>query len=198
MYPINILNIILEYSGEYSLKDLFPNIHYLDNNETIDWIIGENKWNKPKRSDENKKIEKKWENSFHNKELKQWSTRLGEGVVEEILTIQGNNVRKPEKKNGYKPDWETDDAIYEVKTRSWTTSGTAGEKILGVPYKYASIPRLYNKPLYIVLVAYQEYEAVNSFNLFNNACPERQKIIDLWKEMNIFYIKCSDLLNQEI
>ena len=194
MFSILIQNIILEYTGEYTLKDLHPNIHYLDNNETIDWIMGKKKWNKPKMNKENNQIERKWGNSFHDKELKQWSTKVSEGIVKELLSIKGKKVWKPEKKNRYKPDWETDDAIYEVKTRSWTTSGTAGEKILGTPYKYASIPRLYNKPLYIVLVAYQEYEAVNSFNLFNNACPERQKIIDFWKEMNIFYIKCSDLL----
>ena len=98
--------------------------------------------------------------------------------------------------NGCKPDWETEDGIYEVKTRNWTTSGTAGEKILGTPFKYANIPVLYGKPLYIVTIAYQEYEAITKFKLFNNICPRQTKIIEQWKEMDIEYIKCSDLLKE--
>ena len=46
--------------------------------------------------------------------------------------------------------------MVEVKSRSWCTTGTAGEKVR-VPYKYADIPNLYNKPLMIVCVAYQEW-----------------------------------------
>ena len=78
-----------------------------------------------------------------------------------ILEKIGKIVKRPEKKNHYLPDWETDDAIWEVKTRNWNTPGTAGEKVLGVPYKYSDIPRLYGKPLKIVLVAYQEHEFIN-------------------------------------
>ena len=58
----------------------------------------------------------------------------------QLLKLLGKNPRKPKKKDGYIPDWECDDAIYEVKTRNWTTGGSAGEKVLGVMYKYSDIP----------------------------------------------------------
>ena len=45
-----------------------------------------------------------------------------------------------------------------MKTHTWCTTGTAGEKILGVPFKYSELPRLYGKPLKIICVAYQERE----------------------------------------
>ena len=98
--------------------------------------------------------------------------------------------------NGYKPDWETEDGIYEVKTRNWTTTGTAGEKILGTPFKYADIPVLYKKPLYIVTIAYQEYEAFSKFELFDSKSQRRIQMIKQWKEMDIEFIKCSDLLKK--
>ena len=66
-----------------------------------------------------------------------------------------------EKIQGVHPDWETEDAIWEVKTRNWSVPGTAGEKILGVPYKYSDVPELYGKPLKIVCVAYQEWECTH-------------------------------------
>ena len=90
---------------------------------------------------------------------------------------------------------ETDDAIWEVKTRNWNTPGTAGEKVLGVPYKYSDIPRLYGKPLKIVLVAYQEHEFIYGHTkLFGDISPDKQKMLNFWKEMGIEYVKCTDLL----
>ena len=98
--------------------------------------------------------EKEWGNQIiGQKDNGNWTTLLGEGIVFETLKKLGENPRKPKTKNGYSPDWETDNYIYEVKTRNWTTSGTAGEKVLGVMYKYSDIPELYGKPLKIVCVA---------------------------------------------
>jgi hypothetical protein len=110
-----------------------------------------------------------------------------------LLVLKGR-VWRPKTINGYKPDWETEDGIYDAKTRNWTTSGTAGEKILGTPYKYANVPIDYGKPLYIVTIAYQEYEAMIKFKLFNTRCQRRIKMIKLWKDMDIQFIKFSDLL----
>ena len=100
------------------------------------------------------------------------------------------------KKDGVIPDIETYDAIYEVKTRNWTTSGTAGEKTLGCPFKYAKVPRLYNKPLKIVLVAYQEYECCNgsSISIFGNIDEEKRSFLQFYKDKNIEFIKFSDLI----
>ena len=44
-----------------------------------------------------------------------WTTLLGEKLVYDVLKILGENPRKPIKKNGYQPDWETDNYIIEVK-----------------------------------------------------------------------------------
>lgn len=113
--------------------------------------------------------------------MNQRTTKLGETIVQEILLLKNKKAWRPKTINRYKPDWETSDGIYEVKTRNWTTSGTAGEKIVGVPYKYADIPNLYNKPLYIITVAYQEYEACIKFELFNSKCKRRNKMYILVK-----------------
>ena len=95
------------------------------------------------------------------------------------------------------PDWETDKYIYEVKTRNWTTSGTAGEKVLGVMYKYSEIPELYGKPLKIVCVAYQEHELTyGNTKIFGEVCSSKKKFLDLAKSMDIEYIKFSDLVSQ--
>jgi len=166
---------------------------------------------------ENKKIAKDEETDWGNKKLKeyfdypkdtitkqwttikQWTTKIGENIVKQLLENNSFKVYKPEKKEGCKPDWETDEFIYEVKTRSYTVPGTAGEKILGVPYKYASIPRLYGKPLKIVLVGFQEKEGIENFEIFEPKSEERQKLIKFWKEeLKIEYVKASDLLKSII
>ena len=88
--------------------------------------------------------EKQWGNSMIGQISNgNWTTLLGEGLVHDVLVMRGENPRKPERRSGYEPDWETDDYIYEVKTRNWTTSGTAGEKVPAVMYKYSDICLLY-------------------------------------------------------
>lgn len=127
-----------------------------------------------------------------------WTTLLGERLVYDVLMLKGENPRKPETKNGYSPDWETDNFIYEVKTRNWTTSGTAGEKVYGVMYKYSDIPILYEKPLKIVCVAYQEYELVHgNTKIFGEVSNNKKKFLELAKnEMSIEYVKFSDLVKE--
>lgn len=124
-----------------------------------------------------------------------WSSILGEKIVYDLVKRLGFNIWKPEKIQGYQPDFETDKYVFEVKTRNWTTSGTAGEKVLGVPYKYSDIPRLYKKPLKIILVAYQEYEYINSnTKLFGNLSEEKKKLLEYWKENNIEFIQFTKLV----
>ena len=146
-------------------------------------------------------VDKKKEKEFGNRMIgqvnnNQFTTALGEGLVFAALFRQGKNPRRPLKKDGVIPDIETYDAIYEVKTRNWTTSGTAGEKTLGCPFKYAKVPRLYNKPLKIVLVAYQEYECCNgsSISIFGNIDEEKRSFLQFYKDKNIEFIKFSDLI----
>ena len=124
---------------------------------------------------------------------KMWSAELGEKLVKFLLEKNGVEVFKARKINHFKPDFECKDFVYEVKTRNYTVGGTAGEKILGVPFKYRNIPILYKKPLKIILVGYQEQEGIEKFKLFN---PDERgrKMLDFWEEMGITFHKCSELL----
>lgn len=125
----------------------------------------------------------------------QWTTKLGEQLVYDMLVSNGENVTRPKKISGYKPDWETDYAIWEVKTRNWTTSGTAGEKVFGVPYKYSDVPKLYNKPLKIVCVAYQEWELTyGNTKIFGEVSSQKKEILNFWKDRQIEFVKFSDLV----
>lgn len=139
--------------------------------------------------------EKAWGNKVIGQEKKgNWAAILGENLVYDTLAWRGENPRKPERKGGYQPDWETDNYIYEVKTRCWTVSGTAGEKVLGVMYKYSDIPLLYGKPLRIVCVGYQEWELTNgNTKIFGEVGERKRKILDFAKSMDIEYIKFSEL-----
>ena len=148
--------------------------------------------------EKSKKEERDWGNKMIGcTNNKQWTTKLGETLVYEILKKKNENPRKPEKKNGFHPDWETDKYIYEVKTSNWTVDGTAGEKVLGTWIKYQDIPELYNKPLKIVCVAYQEEELTNGkTNYFGENIKSKTKVIlDIAKKWNINYIRFSDLIS---
>ncbi|MHB9019442.1 MAG: hypothetical protein ACYC3G_01000, partial [Minisyncoccota bacterium] len=101
----------------------------------------------------------------------------------------------------YQPDLESDEYVYEVKGRSWCTVGTAGEKILGVPLKYGELPRLYKKPLQIILVGYQEYEAREKFGFgnlldINNQTSELKESLSFYKEHDIEYVAFTDILKK--
>lgn len=156
-----------------------------------------------------KQEEDLWGNSVMETEGSgQWTTKLCENLVEEALKSLGRkNVRHGEMKNGsirekrYSPDLECDDYVYEVKGRNWTTTGTAGEKILGVPLKYGEVPRLYHKPLQIILVGYQEYEARKDFAFGDlldskDQTPELKESLAFYKEHNIEYIGFTDILKK--
>ncbi|MFZ3044235.1 MAG: hypothetical protein WA058_03995 [Minisyncoccia bacterium] len=156
-----------------------------------------------------KEIEKKWGNEvMHTTDGKQWTTRLCQDLVMEALVKLGRkNVRATTAKKSslrdkkYDPDLECDDYVYEVKGRSWCTPGTAGEKILGVPLKYGELPRLYKKPLQIILVGYQEYEAREKFAFGDlldsrNQTPELSESLAFYKEQRIEYVAFTDILKK--
>jgi hypothetical protein len=94
-------------------------------------------------------------------------------------------------------DLETDNYLYEVKTRNYTTPGTIGEKILGTPYKYSQIYKFSKKPILIVLVGFQEIEGREKFNLSQPSTEEKlflDFILDIYK---IRYIFCSELIDNK-
>ena len=138
--------------------------------------------------------EKKWITKHFDIKHSCWSGKLGEDLVEHMLFVKKGSVWKPERTNGIQPDWETRDAVWEVKTRNWSVPGTAGEKILGVPYKYSDVPELYGKPLKIVCVGYQEWECTNrtKMKIFgNDVSHSKQQQLKLWKLQGIEFVPFS-------
>jgi len=117
---------------------------------------------------------------------KQWTNRFGEHLCEELFP----GVTKPVKKNHFQPDLETPGYIIEVKTQTFFTSGTAGEKILGTPFKYADVPALYGKPLKIVCVGGAEKVCRESYgNLPGTAActPGRSAFLEFFRARGIEY-----------
>lgn len=147
-----------------------------------------------KKPNLNKTQEKIWGNKINGTtDIIQWTTHLGENLVKDTLEKLGFNITKPVKKNHYQPDFEIETGIVEVKTRNWTTPGTAGEKVFGVPYKYSDVPRLYGKPLFIVCVGYQEFELTckNTRIFGKDISPEKKNMLEYWSKMNIYFIPFS-------
>lgn len=127
---------------------------------------------------------------------KQWTNKFGEHICEEIYCLLGYTVSKPLKKEHLQPDSEVSDAIIEAKCGTYHTSGTAGEKILGVPFKYAEVPRLYGKPLKILCMGGAEKICRNSYgNLPGQKCSvEKQEILDFHKRRGAEFVGATDLL----
>jgi DNA adenine methylase len=91
-------------------------LNLLKNQEVIDWIVKKGRWLEVKQNKEDNKVEKEWGNSIINQTNNvQWTTNLGETILGEILLVLKGKVWRPNIINGYKPDWETKDGIYEVK-----------------------------------------------------------------------------------
>jgi hypothetical protein len=127
---------------------------------------------------------------------KQWTNKFGEHLCEEIFTLLGKHVSKPVNKQHYQPDAEVDDAILEAKAQTFFTSGTAGEKILGSPFKYAEVPQLYGKPLKILCMGGAEKVCRESYGnlLGEKTSAQKQKILECFREIGIEYIGATDIL----
>lgn len=150
-----------------------------------------------------KNLESKWGNSLiEHKEGKHynlmWSATLGENLVFDVLQRMGKNPQKLKTNHGLRPDLESDDYIYEVKTMNWYGTGTAGEKVLGTFIKYRNVPEIYGKPLRIVCLGKQENELAHGKTQYfgENLCPRIQTILDLAKSWNIEYITFSQLVKE--
>ena len=127
---------------------------------------------------------------------KQWTGQLGEEVCEEVFKLMGKSIKKPVKKNHYQPDFETDEYIIEVKTETYYTEGTVGEKILGVPFKYAEIPELYQKPLRILCIGGAEKSCRKQYGILpgEKCTPIKVKFLNFFKENQIEYLAFTDFL----
>jgi len=200
-----IIKLLKKYNNDQKDKNKLKTKLSLEKfKKSVEWAI--NKQIEPKKTEnmtktQHKEIlknkEKCWGNEIiDTKDNGQWTTKLGEYLVHDTLSYMGKNPRRVKKLNGFLPDWETDDAIYEVKTSNYYVDGTAGEKVLGTFIKYQDIPTLYNKPLYIVCVANQEYELTQGKTCYfgNNIKDKTKEVLKLANKWQIKYIKFSDLI----
>jgi hypothetical protein len=181
----------------------------LQEKTVIQWLFGDlsflpeiGKKNKTADEAKLKVLEDEWGRETLKKrrpDLKldqQWTNKFGEIICEELYMLLGKTVTKPEKKDHYQPDLETEDYIIEAKAQTFFTSGTAGEKILGCPFKYSEIPELYGKPLKIVCMGGAEKVCRESYgNLPGTKCTaQKKKFLDFFRENNIEFIAASDIL----
>ena len=184
------------------LDSIYPELLLLSEQKTLK---GKN-LPKSKIREEYKKKEDEWgQNTLSTKRpdlLKhgQWTTKLGEHSLEELQILLGKTPTSPINKNGYKPDCEVEDAIWEAKAQTYFTDGTAGEKILGVPFKYADVPELYGKPLKILCMGCAEKLSREHYgNLSGEKCTEKKnKFIDFYKEMGIEWVGATELIKEII
>ncbi len=181
----------------------------LRNRQVIQWLFSDlsflpdiQKKNKTNDIELYKKEEDKWGRSVLKtrrpdlKLDKQWTNKFGEHICEELYMLLGNKISKPKKQEHFQPDLETEHAIIEAKAQTFYTTGTAGEKILGVPVKYANIPILYSKPLYILCMGGAEKLSREQYgNLPGPQCNDnRKKLMDMYKSIGIHYIGATDIL----
>ena len=203
------INSVIKKVSEYISSNGDSKIFLLKNQEVIQWLFGDltflppiDKKNKTSDEVKYKVLEDKWGQDILKirrpdlKLDKQWTNKFGEHICEEIYTLLGKNYSKPLKKKRYQPDLEVNDAIVEVKTGTFHTSGTAGEKILGCPFKYAEIPELYGKPLKILCMGGAEKVCRESYgNLPGAMCSaQKKKFLDFFRDNGIEYVGASDIL----
>ncbi len=180
----------------------------LSDKQVLQWLRGdtsflsalsERKRSKEEVRQEMKKLEDAWgmdlmrKSCPHLKFESQWTNKFGEMIVQEFLSEKS---WVPKSKQGFKPDLETDEYVIEVKTQTYFTSGTAGEKILGCPFKYCDIPELWGKPLKIICLGGAEKICREEYGNLpgEKTSKNKQKILDFYKEMGIEYWAMTDLI----
>jgi hypothetical protein len=181
-------------------KDTNNKIVLLRNNNVVNWIFGNLSFiteNTPKNK--YKEREDEWgrgvlKTKRHDLVLnKQWTNKFGEHIMEELYMLINKPINKPKKINHLQPDLETDDFIVEIKTQTYYTTGTASEKILGCPFKYADVPKLYNKPLKIVCIGGCE-KALLDFDIIETSSDTKKKYLQFYRENNIEFVSFKQLI----
>jgi len=145
-----------------------------------------------------------WGKKFIGKEEEtMWTGIFGECIAKEIFLLHDFEVTKPKKISGMQLDWlvsskescDKFEYLVEVKTQTFYTTGTAGEKILSVPLKYACI----GMPLKIISIANieklmrEDYQCLPEMGVSNGLPKEKRKIIQSFEE-NCIFIGATDLL----
>ena len=185
------------------------NIILLRHPEVVQWLLGDLSFlpaitpkNKTTDTKALKLLEDKWGQEILKLKRpdltldKQWTNKFGEHICEELLTLQGLAVSKPKNINHYQPDLETPDAIWEAKACTFYTTGTACEKILGCPFKYAEVPDLYNKPLKILCIGGAERTCREQYGNLPGPknSTQKSKFLSFFKDNRIEFVAASDLV----
>jgi hypothetical protein len=196
---------------EFVSKRKEEGIVLLRQKEVVQWLFGDlsflpeiEKKNKTADTTKYKVLEDNWGREVMKRrrpDLKlgqQWTNVFGEYICQELYALLGKDAVKPKQKENYKPDLEVDDAIIEAKTQTFFTTGTAGEKILGCPFKYAEIPDLYGKPMKIICLGGAEKYCKEVYgNLPGSKCSaQKMKFLEFFRENGIEYIGASDILRK--
>lgn len=186
-----------------------PKIYFLRDIEVNRWLHGDLSFLPPieeKNKTTNTKLRKNLEDIWGRSKMKirradlkmdgQWTNLFGEYIAEELCILQNISFCKPTAKNGLRPDLDCDNCIIEVKCETYFTSGTAGEKILGVPFKYADIPELYGKPLQILCIGGAEKESREHYGniISSKTTPIKKEILEFYKKNGIEYVAATDIM----
>ncbi|BAU79891.1 hypothetical protein A9K97_gp460 [Tokyovirus A1] len=176
--------------------------------KVLQWIFGDLSFLPPVEKKTIKQYTqklKKYEDSWGRKilakkrpDLKlkgQWSGPFGEALCEEMCVLLGKRPKRPQKKEGKAPDVETEEEIFEVKTQTYMTTGTASQKILSVPFLYCEVPELYGKPLKILCIGGAERLCRESYGVFcDKACEKKKKILAFYNEMGVEFVAFSEIV----
>jgi hypothetical protein len=176
-------------------------ISLIRNEEVLRWIFEDLSFISEDEKDK-KRLEDEWGRSVLKSRRpdlkldKQWTNKFGEHIMEEVFLLLGKKISSPMKKEHFKPDMEVEDAIIEIKTQTYFTTGTAGEKILGCPFKYADVPELYNKPLKIICIGGAEKQSRENYGNLRGEIDSKnkKKFLIFFKENNIEFIGLTDIL----
>jgi hypothetical protein len=171
-----------------------------------DTLPQDTKKTKAQLSEELRKREKQWGmerlgwyQTHTNKPLPetQWTNAFGENIAKELLFLLETPSFKPRKIGSVQADLETKDALWEVKTGTYYTEGTAHEKIYGVPFKYSDVPALCQKPVKILCIGGAEKRCRKDGFLEGPQCTGKKKeFLDYCRENNIECLGATDILTQ--
>jgi hypothetical protein len=177
------------------------NVVLLKDKKVLQWIYEDFSFLSLEKKKE-KEMEDKWgQNTLRIKRPdlkldKQWTNKFGEHLVQEFYQLKNFDINKPMKKENLEPDWETDKEMIEVKTGTYYTTGTAHEKIPGVPFKYSKVPYLYGKSLKIIVIGGAENFCREKGGILEGKyqCENKLKFLKFYKDMGFEFIAFSELL----
>jgi hypothetical protein len=189
----------LEAEEKFFIEEEEEEKNLIDNTEVIMWI------NQQHASFiRNKKEEDAWGRALMHAKFpsipfnKQWAGMAGEVIAKEALTRLGYTVTVPKKIKGLiTPDLETEEALFEVKCGTYYTSGTAHQKLDGVPNHYKDTLETLKKPLIILCIGQAEVHARKNTLLADYRTMKKgftQEYLELCAKYNISYVGLSDLL----